>query len=91
MSKTTGLIPTTAAAAALTDQYKEGGPYRIFFDMANKYALLRPPTPGYLKLSSEFEKAGIKIRDGGNVQDALDDAVDAIDRDIQDNSGYGFQ
>ncbi len=91
MSETTGLIPTTAAAAALTEQYQEGGPYRIFFDMANKYAVLRPPTPGYLKLSSEFEQAGIKIRDGGNVQDALDDAVDAIDRDIQDNSGYGFQ
>lgn len=91
MSTTTGLIPTTTAAAALTDQYKEGGPYRIFFDMANQYAVLRPPTPGYLKLSSEFEQAGIKIRDGGNVQDALDDAVDAIDRDIQDNSGYGFQ
>jgi multiple sugar transport system substrate-binding protein len=91
MSAATGLIPTTAAAAALTENYAEGGPYRIFFDMANQFALLRPPTPGYLKLSSEFEQAGIKIRDGGNVQDALDDAVDAIDRDIEDNSGYGFQ
>jgi multiple sugar transport system substrate-binding protein len=91
MSAATGLIPTTPAAAALTENYAEGGPYRIFFDMANQFALLRPPTPGYLKLSSEFEQAGIKIRDGGNVQDALDDAVDAIDRDIEDNSGYGFQ
>lgn len=91
MSTTTGLIPTTPAAAALTENYKEGGPYRIFFDMANKFALLRPPTPGYLKLSSEFEQAGIAIRDGSNVQDTLDDAVDAIDRDIQDNNGYGFQ
>lgn len=90
MSTTTGLIPTTPAAAALTENYKEGGPYRILFDMANTFALLRPPTPGYLKLSSEFEQAGIAIRDGSNVQDALDDAVDAIDRDIQDNNGYGF-
>jgi multiple sugar transport system substrate-binding protein len=91
MSETTGLIPTTPAAAALTTKYKEGGPYRVFYDMAAKFAFIRPPTPGYLRLSSEFEQATIKIRDGANVQNTLDDAVDAIDRDIQDNKGYGFQ
>jgi len=90
MSETTGLVPTTAAGAALTEKYAEGGPYRIFFDMADKFALLRPPTPGYLRLSSEFEQAGLKIRDGANVQDTLDDAVDAINQDIEDNNGYGF-
>ena len=51
---------------------------------------MRPPTPGYLRLSSEFEQAAIKIRDGNNVQDTLDDAVDAINQDIQDNNNYGF-
>ena len=91
MSETSSLIPTTAEGAALTEKYAEGGIFRPFFDMAQAYAFIRPPTPGYLMLSSQFEQAGLSIRDGGNVQDALDDAVDAIERDIQDNSGYGFQ
>lgn len=91
MSKSTSLIPTTAGGAALTEDYREGGPLRLFYDMAERYAVVRPETPGYLTISSQFEQAGLKIRDGGNVQDALDDAVDAIERDIQDNNGYGFQ
>ncbi len=90
MSETTGLVPTTSAGAALTESYAEGGPYRVFFEMADRFAVLRPATPGYLRISSEFEQAGIKIRDGGNVQDALDDAVDAINQDIEDNNNFGF-
>jgi multiple sugar transport system substrate-binding protein len=91
MSEATGLIPTSAAAAELTEQYREGGPLRVLFGMADAFALVRPETPGYLTISSQFEQAGLKIRDGGNVQDALDDAVDAIELDIEDNGGYGFQ
>lgn len=90
MSNTTGLVPTTEAAAALTENYKEGGPYRVFFDMSQRFALLRPETPGYLTISNQFEQAGLAIRDGADVQDTLDDAVDAIEQDIQDNNNYGF-
>ncbi|MEW6402014.1 MAG: sugar ABC transporter substrate-binding protein [Chloroflexota bacterium] len=91
MSEATGLIPTTPAAAALTTKYKEGGLYRVFYDMALAYAVVRPPTPGYLVISSAFEQAGSAIRDGGDVQNALDDAVDKIDQDIQDHNNYGFE
>jgi multiple sugar transport system substrate-binding protein len=91
ISTATGLIPTSSRAAALTTKYAEGGPYRTFFEMAKNYAVLRPATPGYLTISSQFEKAGLKIRDGGSVQNALDDAVDAINRDIKDHQGYGLQ
>jgi multiple sugar transport system substrate-binding protein len=59
--------------------------------MAEAFALVRPETPGYLTISSQFEQAGLKIRDGGDVQNALDDAVDAIEQDIQDNNNYGFE
>lgn len=90
MSESTGLIPTSLAAADLTEQYAEGGPFRSFFDIAQAFARVRPDTPGYLTISSQFEQAGLSIRDGGNVQDALDDAVDNIEQDIADNSGYGF-
>jgi len=91
MSKATGLIPTTPDAAALTDNYKTGGPYRIFYDMAKAYAVVRPPTPGYLIISSAFEQATLKIRDGNDVQNALDDAVDKINQDIKDHNNYGFK
>lgn len=91
MSAATGLIPATAAGAALTKDYVLGGKYRSFFEMSKRFAVLRPVTPGYLTISSQFEKAGLKIRDGGDVQNALDDAVDAINRNIEDNKGYGFK
>lgn len=90
MSEKSSLIPTTPEGAALTELFAEGGKFRSFYDMAEAYALVRPETPGYLIMSSQFEQAGLSIRDGGNVQDALDDAVDAIERDVEDNGGYGF-
>ena len=91
MSGATGLVPTTFDAAALTDTYKEGGPYRVFYDMAKKYAVVRPPTPGYLIISSAFEQAALAIRDGSDVQNSLDDAVDKIDQDIKDHDNYGYK
>ncbi len=90
MSNMSSLVPTTAAGAALTENYAEGGKFRAFYDLMEAYARVRPETPGYLTISSQFEQAGLSIRDGGNVQDALDDAVDAIERNIEDNGGYGF-
>ena len=90
MADTSSLVPTTAEGAAMSQDYKEGGKFRVFYDIAEAFAVIRPPTPGYLIISSEFEQAMLKIRDGSNVQDALDDAVDAIDRDIEDHDGYGF-
>jgi multiple sugar transport system substrate-binding protein len=91
MAETSSLIPTSPAAASLTTHYAESGKFRPFYDIAEAYAFVRPETPGYLTISSQFEQALLSIRDGGNVQDALDDAVDEIERDIEDNGGYGFQ
>lgn len=90
MSEMSSLVPTTPDGAALTENYAEDGKFRTFYDLMEAYALVRPETPGYLTISSQFEQAALSIRDGGNVQDALDDAVDAIERDIEDNGNYGF-
>lgn len=90
MSESSSLIPTTPEGAAMTELYQEGGDFRIFYDLAEAFAVKRPATPGYNTISSQFEQAALSIRDGGSVQDALDDAVDAIERDIEDNNGYGF-
>ena len=86
-----GLIPATADAAAMTENYAPGGAMEIFFDYSNEQGVLRSPTPAYLVATAEFEKAFRAIADGGDVQSALDEAVDAIDSDIEANNGYGMK
>ncbi len=88
LNKATGLVPTTPAAAALLPRYAPGGPYRIFFDMLQRFSVLRPATPAYLTISNQFAQAGLAIRDGGDVQSALDNAVNAIDQNIQSHNNY---
>ncbi len=90
MSDATGLIPARLSAAPLTENYKEGGPLQVFVDISNAYSVMRPPTPAYPVISSTFENAAREIALGADIQNTLDDAVDAIQQDIQDNNGYGF-
>jgi multiple sugar transport system substrate-binding protein len=85
-----GLVPATASAAAMTENYSEGGPLAVFFELSAGQALIRPPTPGYVVMALVFEKAMADIANGADVQDTLDAAVDEIDADIESNSGYGF-
>lgn len=84
----TGLIPATLDAAAEIPAYAEGGPNRIYLEMANEFAVVRPETAAYPFISSVFQKATQDILSGGNAQDILDRAVTEIDRDIQQNGGY---
>ena len=86
-----GLIPSTASAAAMTENYSDGGAMEIFFELSNAQALIRPVTPGYATVALEFEKAMADIANGADVLDALDAAVDVIDADIEANGGYGFE
>jgi len=90
MSVATGLIPSSPEAAELTDHYQASGDWRYFYDFSAAFAELRPATPAYPIISSTFETMARNIKDGANVQDALDDAVDTIERNISDNKGYGF-
>lgn len=85
-----GLIPATASAAAMTENYKDGGPLAVFFDLSEAQALVRPVTPGYVVAAKVFEKALADIANGADVQDTLDSAVDEIDADIAKNNNYGF-
>ena len=83
-----GLIPPTPTAAAMTENYKEGGPMAVFYDLSAEQARLRPVTPGYPVASSVFLKALMDIANGADVADTLDSAVDEIDADIESNQGY---
>ncbi|MEJ2037146.1 MAG: extracellular solute-binding protein [Maritimibacter sp.] len=84
-----GLIPATASAAAMTENYKEGGPLAMFFGLSEAQAKVRPVTPGYVVAAKVFEKALADISNGADVADTLDAAVDEINADIEKNSGYG--
>lgn len=88
-SKAIGLIPATAEAAQMTENYKDGGKLAVFYDLSAKQALVRPVTPGYVFAAKEFIKAMSDLADGADVQDTLDAAADAITADIEKNSGYG--
>lgn len=85
-----GLIPATATAAAMTENYKEGGKLAVFYELSAKQALVRPVTPGYVVAAKVFEKALADLSKGADVGDTLDAAVDEIDADIKKNGDYGF-
>jgi multiple sugar transport system substrate-binding protein len=84
-----GLIPATKTAAAMTENYKDGGPMAVFFGLTEAQALVRPVTPGYVVQAKVFEKALADIANGADVAATLDAAVDEIDADIEKNGGYG--
>jgi len=84
-----GLIPATASAAEMVDNYKAGGPLSVYVDYSAKTGMLRPVTPGYVVQSKVFEKALADIANGADVAATLDGAVDEINADIEKNSGYG--
>ncbi|TWI69256.1 carbohydrate ABC transporter substrate-binding protein, CUT1 family (TC 3.A.1.1.-) [Pseudoduganella lurida] len=89
-SRDTGLVPVTAQSAALTEHYRPGGDWRIYFEFAQRFAQPRPATPGYPAISSAFEKAMADIRSGRDAAEAYDEAVEAIEHNIARNGGYGF-
>ncbi|MFN4192534.1 MAG: extracellular solute-binding protein [Tabrizicola sp.] len=84
-----GLIPATASASEMVDNYKAGGPLSVFVDYSAKTALVRPVTPGYVVQAKIFEKALADIANGADVAATLDAAVDEINADIEKNGGYG--
>lgn len=84
-----GLVPATATAADMTENYSDGGAMAVFYDLTEGQALVRPVTPGYVVAAKVFEKALADIANGADVADALDAAVDEINADIESNSGYG--
>lgn len=84
-----GLIPPTTSSAAMTENYKAGGPMEVFFGLSASQALVRPVTPGYVVQAKVFEKALADIANGADVAATLDAAVDEINADIEKNGGYG--
>ena len=87
VARDTNNIPATDAAAAQVKGYEEGGENRIFLDYAKKFAVLRPITPGYPFIATEFTKTSQDILNGADPKQALDSAVKNIDAN-QKSNGY---
>ena len=83
-------VPATEEAAAMVDGWQPGGSKRFFLDESAKYAMIRPPTPGYPFLTTTFAKAAQDIIAGGDPKQILDQAVSDIDADLKANDCYGF-
>ena len=80
-------IPTTAAAAATVKGYETGGENDIFRTYSKKFAVLRPVTPGYPFIATEFTKTAQDILNGADPKKSLDQAVKNID-DNQESNNY---
>jgi multiple sugar transport system substrate-binding protein len=88
VAKAAGTIPTTDAAAAQVEGYQPGGENDVFRQMSKKFALVRPVTPGYPFIATEFTKAAQDILNGAEPQKSLDQAVKNIDDNQKSNSYF---
>ena len=88
VSKATGTIPATDAAAATVAGYEAGGTNDFFRQSSKKFALVRPVTPGYPFISTEFAKATQDILNGADPKSTLDQAVKNIDANNQSNNFF---
>ncbi|MGY0063621.1 extracellular solute-binding protein [Streptomyces sp. LZ34] len=85
-AKTTGTIPATDAAAKQVEGYQPGGKFNALVQFAREYAEVRPVTPAYPYISTEFEKAAKDILAGADPKNALGQAVKDIDNNLKMNN-----
>lgn len=88
VAEATGTIPASSQAAALVPGFEDGGELSVFREASQRFAVLRPETPAYPFISTEFANAMADIIDGGDPQTVLDAAVNDIDQNIRSNDGY---
>ncbi|KUO17542.1 extracellular solute-binding protein [Streptomyces dysideae] len=85
-AKATSTIPATDAAVQQVDGYQPGGKFNVFVEFARKYAEVRPVTPAYPYISTEFQKATQDILAGADPEDALGQAAKDIDNNLKTNN-----
>ncbi|WP_299538087.1 extracellular solute-binding protein [uncultured Streptomyces sp.] len=87
-AKATSTIPATDAAAREIADYEPGGTFDVLVDFAREYAQVRPATPAYPYISTEFEKAAKDILAGADPKKALGQAAKDIDSNLKTNNYY---
>ncbi|MGW1819166.1 ABC transporter substrate-binding protein [Streptomyces sp. NPDC002125] len=87
-AKATSTIPATEAAAQQIADYQPGGKFEVLAEFAREYAMVRPATPAYPYISTEFEKAAKDVLAGADPQKALGQAAKDIDSNLKTNNYY---
>ncbi|MGQ4390092.1 extracellular solute-binding protein [Streptomyces sp. SAS_270] len=87
-AKATGTIPAIEAAAKQVDGYQPGGKFNELVQFARKFAVVRPATPAYPYISTEFQKAAQDILAGADPKNALGQAAKDIDNNLKTNNNY---
>jgi multiple sugar transport system substrate-binding protein len=84
-----GAVPALKSVLEADERYAEGGPLHVYFQQLTMgVAVPRPQTPAYPVITKAFAAAVDEISKGGDVQEALDKAVDTIDSDLKQNDFY---
>ena len=88
VTEATGTIPATDAGAESVPGFEKGGENDIFRQFSKKFAVLRPETPGYPFIATEFTKTAQDILNGADTKQALDQAVKNIDANQESNNFF---
>ena len=89
MTDANGAVPARQSALAMSDQYGEGEMLNLFIEQNEEgFTVPRPITPAYPAITTAFAEAFDNIKDGADVEEELNAAVEEIDSDIEANDGY---
>ena len=87
-----GSLPARISLLDATDRWQEGADmYILRRQLEEGVAVPRPVTPAYPVITASYATAMDNIIKGADVAAELDAAVDQIDQNIEDNSGYPAQ
>ena len=88
MAKAGMNIPATKGAQKLVPQFANGGDMQVFTEISKQYVKMRPETPAYNFISTEFRKTIGDILNGADIDTWLNKAVNHIDGNIKGADGY---
>lgn len=82
MTDANGAVPARLSAAKMSKLYGKNGELSLYVEQLQTIAVPRPVTPAYPAITDAFATAIDNIINGGDVRQALDDAVQTIDQQI---------
>ena len=89
MTDANGAFTAGTSAIAQSDQYGAAEMLNLFIEQNEEgFTVPRPITPAYPAITTAFAEAFDNIKDGADVEEELNAAVEEIDSDIEANDGY---
>ncbi|MFT8356464.1 MAG: sugar ABC transporter substrate-binding protein [Bifidobacterium aquikefiri] len=81
-------IPASEGARKLVPEFDKGGSMEVFVEISKKKVVMRPLTPAYSYIQSQFATSLSDILNGADAQSTLDKLTSSIDSNIKTNNGY---